>query len=371
MPSVFAVGGAGRAAGAWDGTARCLQGGPTGAGQSAESRAAGVFFKKNKFLLISEGEGERNINAERSMDRLPPARPALGIEPAARAGALTGNRTLTSWGLSWEMSLKRPPVGPGEMLPRVLPAAWSRLRSDRTDPAQRTWPVAPDARWAGDAGRTRCDLSSPGPSEAQRAPWPGLGWTPPALAWPGMDAPALAWPGMGAWKLLTVPPGARGRLPHFHPPLQPPPVTSPAFGKHEEKKCLCFPSDIRSISTRPSHARAPAWGPGVSRVRFAVSLSPTLHPPGRRALPLPRVPSVSLWTRWCRGTWALGSCGCAGRAGASSWFSTRNRTLQNSRDPQTALRLLRVGVRGEPPTPQRISGARRAPHGAAAAPTPQ
>nr|KAF6279139.1 hypothetical protein mMyoMyo1_010182 [Myotis myotis] len=31
------------------------------------------------------------------MDRLPPARPPLGIEPATRACALTGNRTLTSW----------------------------------------------------------------------------------------------------------------------------------------------------------------------------------------------------------------------------------------------------------------------------------
>lgn len=39
-------------------------------------------------ILERERERERNINIE----RLPPARPLLGMEPMARACALTGNR---------------------------------------------------------------------------------------------------------------------------------------------------------------------------------------------------------------------------------------------------------------------------------------
>nr|KAF6278872.1 hypothetical protein mMyoMyo1_010206 [Myotis myotis] len=73
------------------------------------------------FLLISErkGEGERdrNINDEEGlMDRLPPARPTLGIEPSTRACALAGHRTVTSWFLGGHPGTEpRRPAGPARV----------------------------------------------------------------------------------------------------------------------------------------------------------------------------------------------------------------------------------------------------------------
>ncbi|XP_059540321.1 ubiquitin-fold modifier 1 isoform X1 [Myotis daubentonii] len=52
-----------------------------------------------------KGEGERNINDERIIDQLPPARPQPGIEYTTQACALNRNRT---WDPSVHMSMLYP-----------------------------------------------------------------------------------------------------------------------------------------------------------------------------------------------------------------------------------------------------------------------
>lgn len=71
------------------------------------------------FLLITErtgeGEGERDINHERIMDGPPPARPALGIEPAPRACAPMESGSGTS------RSIRPVPIRPREPLSPPCP----------------------------------------------------------------------------------------------------------------------------------------------------------------------------------------------------------------------------------------------------------